>query len=246
MHRTPHTDYLRSFAPLPGRVAGTAEESFKQSLRNIQHLSADQWCDAIKTLLNQADTLPLESGREVLVDIAIKTAALSDHECCEVAGLLITKSQAYTQGLTADQRLDHARQLSSALLSAAELQKKPTLLEIAAKLSALNQNLPTDDFAEFLVSEVLQHLKEEDSASTNRNLIKAAPMVRLLPAAVRTGFLESLTKHIPADPESQCEVLPVLLNQVEYLPGNQDCHDLIIRMNQQLYQSRVAAAGYAF
>ena len=243
MQRTPHTDYSKTRAPLPGSLASSAEDSFKQSLRDIQSLSADRWSDAIKALLNQVDLLPHEAGLEALVDLAIKTAALSDRECCEVADLIIIKLQDHIKSLTADQRLDHAQRISSALLSAAELQTTPTLLEIAAKLSTLNQSLPTDHLAQFLVSEVRQHLKAKDSATTNRNLIQAAAMVRHLPTTVRTRFLESLNENIPADPESRCEVLPVLINQLGYLPGNQDCQDLTVRINQQLYQSRLAAAG---
>lgn len=252
MDRAPQTGVHRTFAPSQNAGTNTnrnsnanpnanpTDDSFSRSVRDAIEQPSDQRSSALKSLLNAIDAIHPDRQSYALLSLTLATSALNHIEIGELADLLIEKFRTLGQRCTADERGDDAITFGNALLSAAALHEIETLMSIVGKLCGLSRSLPTDALAEVLVSEVRQRLTAENDAATCSHIIQAAGVLHQLPARLRLSFLASLSAHLPSDPASRSRVLPVLLNQISHVPATPERQDLMVSMNQSLYQSRLA------
>lgn len=239
MDSSPRINHSRYLVPSEPLVRSSALETFHQAVSLAKHLQPEQRYAHLQHQLDKVSSLSANERADALEDLAMMASLLSSDDALLLTDSILDKFLRLSELATADQRDDDARKIAFALLSAGELHDRDTMIKLVVKLGGVSRTLGTDRLAKQLVEEVQDHLPDTKPEVVGRRLVDAAALVPHLPAAITQSYLEMLSAHLPQDHDTQCFVLPALLSVIEYAPGTEERLQLFLRLNQQLYRSRI-------
>lgn len=239
MDSSPRINHSRYLVPSEPLVRSSALETFHQAVSLAKHLQPEQRYAHLQHQLDKVSSLSANERADAFEDLAMMASLLSSDDALLLTDSILDKFLRLSELATADQRDDDARKIAFALLSAGELHDRDTMIKLVVKLGGVSRTLGTDHLAKLLVEEVQDHLPDTKPEVVGRRLVDAAALVPHLPAAITQSYLEMLSAHLPQDHDSQCFVLPALLSVIEYAPGTEERLQLFLRLNQQLYRSRI-------
>lgn len=239
MDSSPRINHSRYLVPSEPLVRSSALETFHQAVSLAKHLQPEQRYAHLQHQLDKVSSLSANERADAFEDLAMMASLLSSDDALLLTDSILDKFLRLSELATADQRDDDARKIAFALLSAGELHDRDTMIKLVVKLGGVSRTLGTDHLAKQLVEEVQDHLPDTNPEVVGRRLVHAAALVPHLPAAITQSYLEMLSAHLPQDHDTQCFVLPALLSVIEYAPGTEERLQLFLRLNQQLYRSRI-------
>lgn len=239
MDSSPRINHSRYLVPSEPLVRSSALETFHQAVSLAKHLQPEQRYAHLQHQLDKVSSLSANERADAFEDLAMMASLLSSDDALLLTDSILDKFLRLSELATADQRDDDARKIAFALLSAGELHDRDTMIKLVVKLGGVSRTLGTDHLAKLLVEEVQDHLPDTNPELVGRRLVDAAALVPHLPAAITQSYLEMLSAHLPQDHDTQCFVLPALLSVIEYAPGTEERLQLFLRLNQQLYRSRI-------
>lgn len=239
MDSSPRINHSRYLVPSEPLVRSSALETFHQAVSLAKHLQPEQRYAHLQHQLDKVSSLSANERADAFEDLAMMASLLSSDDALLLTDSILDKFLRLSELATADQRDDDARKIAFALLSAGELHDRDTMIKLVVKLGGVSRTLGTDRLAKQLVEEVQDHLPDTKPEVVGRRLVHAAALVPHLPAAITQSYLEMLSAHLPQDHDTQCFVLPALLSVIEYAPGTEERLQLFLRLNQQLYRSRI-------
>ncbi|MEY3721449.1 MAG: hypothetical protein RL618_1968 [Pseudomonadota bacterium] len=239
MDSSPRINHSRYLVPSEPLVRSSALETFHQAVSLAKHLQPEQRYAHLQHQLDKVSSLSANERADAFEDLAMMASLLSSDDALLLTDSILDKFLRLSELATADQRDDDARKIAFALLSAGELHDRDTMIKLVVKLGGVSRTLGTDHLAKLLVEEVQDHLPDTKPEVVGRRLVDAAALVPHLPAAITQSYLEMLSAHLPQDHDTQCFVLPALLSVIEYAPGTEERLQLFLRLNQQLYRSRI-------
>lgn len=212
---------------------------FHEAVLSASKLDPEKRYDYLRNLLASVPALSVDPT-DALADLGMMISVLSADESVRMTDALVFEFQALSSEQTADQRIDNAKKLALAILSAAELHDASTMTATIVSLGPLNRALGTDCLAKILIEEVFDHLPDADPAIACQRIILASKLVENLPSELTQNYLEILATHIPADAARLSAALPALLDVISFVPATVERQNLFVRLTQQLYQSRMA------
>ena len=239
MDRSPGISQPFRHAPPNDPPDSAAAQKFHQAVLKASDLHPEKRYAYLRDLLQQVATLNADKT-EALTDLGMMNCVLSADESLQMTEALANQFLQLSHDQTADMRADNAKKLASGIISAADLHDVSTTICTIVKLGHISRTLDTDRLAKILIEEIYDHLPSSDPTIAGQRIAQAAELVPHLPTALTQNYLESLTTYLPEDAASRSATIPAILDFIPYAPASADRQDLNVRLNQLLYQSRLA------